>query len=569
MDIVNRSVTAIVCGDLSLFSVLLYLYALYRDSYLAIWALSCLLLILRVILFDPAFVMPLSTQALLIFQLLFVGTGLMQVWGAYVFAEESFEKKWLYAAIFVSLVSYLMLLTPGRGSFFMFILPTAWLTGLMLLWTGRTFMRLIFGIDKYMTGGVLTLMGLHNFDFPFMVYFSAGIWERLLTVTLQLIAGFGFLMFYLGKARRDQISKERYYKLVGENLMSREKYYRLIAENALDIIYRFQYKPKRGFEYISSAVTNITGYTPADFYADPMLEMKITHPDDLISLAEFRNKPAQMDRPAVFRLIHKNGALIWTEQRGVPIYEDGTVTAFEGIIRDITPRKRMEQDMAKLEGLNAIGQMAANIAHEIRNPMTTVRGYLQLLGGKSEFNAYKDEFELLLSELDRTNAIITEYLALSKEKTVDFTTGQLNDVINAMLPLMQADANANTKSIKTNMRELPEIQLNDKEIRQLILNLVRNGLEAMDSGGMLTIETGVNDKGVVLAVRDQGKGIPEEILSKLGTPFFTTKKDGTGLGLAVCYRIASRHGAMIEYETSPEGTDFYIYFPMPDTGAKN
>ncbi|HBS58838.1 MAG TPA: hybrid sensor histidine kinase/response regulator, partial [Firmicutes bacterium] len=111
--------------------------------------------------------------------------------------------------------------------------------------------------------------------------------------------------------------------------------------------------------------------------------------------------------------------------------------------------------------------------------------------------------------------------------------------------------------------------LNDKEIRQLILNLVRNGLEAMDSGGMLTIETGVNDKGVVLAVRDQGKGIPEEILSKLGTPFFTTKKDGTGLGLAVCYRIASRHGAMIEYETSPEGTDFYIYFPMPDTGAKN
>ncbi|MEM5768233.1 MAG: ATP-binding protein, partial [Bacillota bacterium] len=332
---------------------------------------------------------------------------------------------------------------------------------------------------------------------------------------------------------------------------------------------RFQYKPKRGFEYISSAVTNITGYTPAEFYADPILEMKIVHPDDLISLAEFRNKPAQMDKPAVFRLIHKNGALIWTEQRGVPIYEDGTVIAFEGIIRDITPRKRMEQDMAKLEGLNAIGQMAANIAHEIRNPMTTVRGYLQLLGGKSEFNAYKDEFELLLSELDRTNAIITEYLALSKEKTVDFTTGQLNDVINAMLPLMQADANANTKSIETNMRALPEIQLNDKEIRQLILNLVRNGLEAMDSGGMLTIETGVNDKGVVLAVRDQGKGIPEEILSKLGTPFFTTKKDGTGLGLAVCYRIASRHGAMIEYETSPQGTDFYIYFPMPDTGAKN
>lgn len=568
MDIVSQSITAVVCGELSLFLVFLYLYLLYRDRYLAMWALSWLMLILRVSLFDPAFVMPLSTHALIIFQLLFMGAGLTQVWGVYAFREEYFDKKWLYAAISVSLVSYLALLTAGQVSFFIFILPTAWLTGLMLLWTGREYLHLIVGIDKYLAGGVLILLGLHNFGFSFLVYFSVGTWGSLLAVTLQLIAMFGFLMFYLGESRRDQLSKERYYRLVGKNLMSREKYYRLIAENALDIIYRFQYKPNRGFEYVSSAVTNIIGYTPAEFYADPLLEMKIIHPDDLVALAEFRNKPAKLDRPAVFRLIHKNGTVIWTEQRGVPIYEDGTVIAFEGIIRDITPRKRMEQDMAKLEGLNAIGQMAANIAHEIRNPMTTVRGYLQLLGGKKEFNAFKNEFELLLSELDRTNAIITEYLALSKEKTAEFTTGQLNDVINAMLPLMQADANASTKSIRTKIRPLPDIQLNSKEIRQLILNLVRNGLEAMDSGGTLTIETGVNDKGVMLAVRDQGKGIPAEIMDKLGTPFFTTKKDGTGLGLAVCYRIAGRHGAMIEYETCSKGTDFYVYFPIPAAGAE-
>jgi signal transduction histidine kinase len=251
----------------------------------------------------------------------------------------------------------------------------------------------------------------------------------------------------------------------------------------------------------------------------------------------------------------------------VPIYDNtGTLIAFEGIIRDITDRKRLEQDMARLEGLNAIGQMAANIAHEIRNPMTTVRGYLQLLGNKKEFGAYKDEFELLLSELDRTNAIITEYLALSKEKVVNLTVGKLNEVIQAMLPLIQADANAKGKMIDTELTEIPDIYLDEKEMRQLMLNLVRNGLDAMDAGGVLTIGTRREQDRIVLAVRDQGEGIPEEILGKIGTPFFTTKENGTGLGLAVCHRIASRHRATIKMETSTAGTTFYVRFPLANGG---
>ena len=102
-----------------------------------------------------------------------------------------------------------------------------------------------------------------------------------------------------------------------------------------------------------------------------------------------------------------------------------------------------------------------------------------------------------------------------------------------------------------------------KEIRQLLLNLAHNGFEAMEAGGALTVRTGVENGGVVLTIGDTGRGIPKKVLDKLGTPFMTTKENGTGLGLAVCYRIAERHGAKIAVKTSPQGTTFSVLFKLP------
>lgn len=119
------------------------------------------------------------------------------------------------------------------------------------------------------------------------------------------------------------------------------------------------------------------------------------------------------------------------------------------------------------------------------------------------------------------------------------------------------------KEVKVELGEIPDLPLNEKEIRQLILNLVRNGLEAMNQGGYLLIKTFKSGEKVFLAVQDQGEGIDGDVLKKLGTPFFTTKDTGTGLGLAVCYNIAARHNASIEVETSPTGTTFYVQFKAP------
>lgn len=231
-------------------------------------------------------------------------------------------------------------------------------------------------------------------------------------------------------------------------------------------------------------------------------------------------------------------------------------------ITDITERKQIAKEMARLERLNLVGEMAVGIGHEIRNPMTTVKGFLQILMTRNEYFKDRDYFELMVSELDRANSIITEFLSLAKDKVVKLKPQNLNHIIQALSPLISADGMVTDHSIEFELCNIPDLDLDEKEIRQLILNLVRNGFEAMPSGGTLTIKTFRDSGEVVLAVKDGGKGIAPEILEKIGTPFFTTKDTGTGLGLAVCYSIAARNNARIEIETGPEGTTFYVRFKM-------
>lgn len=227
---------------------------------------------------------------------------------------------------------------------------------------------------------------------------------------------------------------------------------------------------------------------------------------------------------------------------------------------NIDDKKRLEKEMARLDRLNLVGEMAAGIGHEIRNPMTTVRGFLQMLGEKDECARYKDYFELMIEELDRANSIISEFLSMAKNKAVEFKKQDLNHTVGVILPLISADALVTDHNIEVELGDIPLLLLDEKEVRQLILNLVRNGLEAMSPGGTLVIKTFADDDEVVLAVADQGGGIGPEVLEKIGTPFLTTKENGTGLGLAVCYSIAARHKARITVDTGPAGTTFYVWF---------
>ncbi|MDR7865726.1 MAG: ATP-binding protein [Sporomusaceae bacterium] len=265
---------------------------------------------------------------------------------------------------------------------------------------------------------------------------------------------------------------------------------------------------------------------------------------------------------AEYKLRTKTGKLV-TVMTTTTLVHIGDEPCRIAIMQDISKEKLLEADMARLDRLNLVGEMAAGIGHEVRNPMTTVRGYLQLFQRKNELAGYKSQLAMMIDELDRANSIISEFLSLAKNKTSDLKPGSLNDALAAILPLLQADALRTGHSVELRTSPVPSILFDEKELRQLVLNLTRNALEAMPGGGVVTIATSPAAEGrIVLAVSDTGRGIPKSVIKKIGTPFFTTKDNGTGLGLSVCYRIAQRHRAAVDFATGMDGTTFYVRFPV-------
>ncbi len=243
----------------------------------------------------------------------------------------------------------------------------------------------------------------------------------------------------------------------------------------------------------------------------------------------------------------------------------GNVIGTSAVARDITRHRRLEKEIAQLDKLNTIVELASVISHEVRNPMTTVKGFLQLLYNKINNDEFKEYFEIMIEEMDRVNSILQEFNTIGKsKKETNRARHNLKPIIKSLTPLLEADAVFQGKTIKFDLKTTPDLMVNSNEIRQLILNLTRNALESMEQNGSVLVRTYTDRGKVVLSVQDQGKGIDIENLEKLGTPFFSTKEAGTGLGLYVCYEIAQRHEANIEVDTNFKGTTFSVLFePAP------
>lgn len=258
----------------------------------------------------------------------------------------------------------------------------------------------------------------------------------------------------------------------------------------------------------------------------------------------------------------KSGKLITCYNTIFPIeFSDGK-KEFISMDVDITQQKQLEQKLINIDKLNLMGQMAANIAHEIRNPMTTIRGLLQVFSVKEEFKSHKSYLELMVSEIDKADAIISEFLYMAKDKVMELEYHNLNSIISKLAPLLRANLVAHNLSLRLELGEISEVLLDEKEIKQLILNLAENAMEAMAEGSYITIKTYEENSQVVLVVEDIGKGIPKEIIEKIGTPFFTTKENRAGLGLSVCQSIVERHRAKLSFDSNSEGTSVYISFKV-------
>ncbi len=230
------------------------------------------------------------------------------------------------------------------------------------------------------------------------------------------------------------------------------------------------------------------------------------------------------------------------------------------LYQDVTELEILRNELENMERLNLVGQMAASITHEIRNPMASVRGFIQLLkeGNDKKTNDY---YNVIIEELDRANKIISDFLSLSQSRVIDMAECNVNDIIKELYPIIKADANIRGQDIQVNLDEaLPNVTLNNKEIKQLILNLARNAIEAMKQGGILTITTSkMNNDDIEIRITDTGIGISNDKIDKLFRPFFTTKDGGTGLGLSVSKSIVEKHHGQIRVESKVnEGTTFIV-----------
>ncbi|WP_242272722.1 PAS domain-containing sensor histidine kinase [Bacillus cereus group sp. BfR-BA-01310] len=252
------------------------------------------------------------------------------------------------------------------------------------------------------------------------------------------------------------------------------------------------------------------------------------------------------------------GSIDFFEARCLPLLHDKIMV----IIRDITERKKTEELLNKSDTLAAIGQLAAGVAHEVRNPLTVIKGFIQLFQiNKEDQEKY---FDLMLSEIERIEAILQEFLSIAKTDEIPTEKKNIYKIFENVVSLI------NTKAIMTNIQvELIAdsseifIECSENQLKQVFINILQNSIEAMPDGGKISIHMKeMNEDGVIIDIVDEGIGIPEERIKRLGEPFYSTKEKGTGIGLMLSYKIIESHqGAISIMSDVGVGTTVTIYLP--------
>ncbi|MEC0264536.1 PAS domain S-box protein [Paenibacillus anseongense] len=333
-------------------------------------------------------------------------------------------------------------------------------------------------------------------------------------------------------------------------LLRKEQHYESLFKYNPDAVFSFDLKGN--YLSVNPATERLLGYREDELLS--MTFVPLIPPEELEKTKTFFAEAAKgITQHYETRAYHKNGKILDVKVTNMPIIVNNEPVGVYGVARDITQENKNEALLVESEKLTAVGQLAASIAHEIRNPLTSLKGFVQLIENKVP-GVNKEYFHIMKEELGRIELITNELLFLAKPQAHEFKSEQVNKIIQDVVLLLGSQALINRIEIKTeNLECLPVMLCMGQQLKQVFINLIKNALEAMPEGGVIQIIASMpSSSHMLIQVIDQGIGIPKELIAKIGSPFYTTKENGTGLGMMTTIKIIQTHGGNIDISSIEE-----------------
>ncbi|MGZ9696300.1 ATP-binding protein [Bacillus safensis] len=342
-----------------------------------------------------------------------------------------------------------------------------------------------------------------------------------------------------------------------------------ITDNLQEIV--FETDEKGHIIFLNQAWKQMTGYE-IDECLGTMYNQYFDQEERVIQHLSSVIKEHKDSGRIELQLLHKEGKKVWGDVHYKLYFdEEHQFTGGIGTVADITKQKLAKLELEKsnqqlqmqAQKLAVAGQIAAGIAHEVRNPLTSVNGFLQLM--KTQYPERTDYFDIIFSEIKRIDFVLSELLVLAKPQSVQFQEVQLHALLEQVITLLKTNAVLSNIDLKQPFKkqDAGAILADANQMKQLFINLIKNAIEAMPEGGSIYISTEKVMNEWKITIQDEGKGMSEEDIQKIYDPFFSTKTEGTGLGLTICAAILKdHHGRMDVVSELGEGTAFHIYLPV-------
>ncbi|MDQ0201568.1 PAS domain-containing sensor histidine kinase [Neobacillus ginsengisoli] len=326
--------------------------------------------------------------------------------------------------------------------------------------------------------------------------------------------------------------------------------YKLITENTTDMIKVFTKEDK--IIYASPSYEKVVGIPQEEFVGRYLSEFFF--PEEVETHKKTLQKLMDTGEPQLFQKKIKTieNDIIFAEFNVSPIFnEQKEIDAFVTVGRNITERIKNDEALRNLDRLSIIGQLAAGVAHEIRNPLTSLKGFSKLLKNTTNKNKQDHYLSIITDELDRIDMIVNEFMSLAKPQAIQFERENLISIIDSTVNVLHPQALLHNVQINSKF-EKDDIELlcSPNQLKQVFVNFLKNAIESMPNGGNVHIEVEkIEDKRVRISFFDEGTGIESDVLRFLGTPFYTTKDKGIGLGLTVSNKIIQEHNGTMKIES--------------------